>query len=128
MRASHPHVILRKIIFFSKLKNNDYQQKKQNTRNNGLLPTATTLQKWKWQSHNSCCLCAQQETRDHMPQCPALSQQKWRITTITVLWKRMKQLHTKLEVKNVICCAIAEWFETGHVPLYKYPEKFHDSI
>ena len=28
----------------------------------------------------------------------------------------------------MICCAIAEWFETGHVPLYKYQEKFHKAI
>ena len=27
-----------------------------------------------------------------------------------------------------MCCAIAEWFETGHVPLYKYPEKFYNAI
>ena len=27
-----------------------------------------------------------------------------------------------------MCCATAEWFETGHVSLYKYPEKFHDTI
>ena len=26
---------------------------------NDLLPTATTLPKCKWQSHDSCCLCAQ---------------------------------------------------------------------
>ena len=40
----------------------------------------------------------------------------------------MKQLNTKYAVENTMCCAIAEWFETGHVPLYKYPEKFHDAI
>ena len=27
-----------------------------------------------------------------------------------------------------MCCAIAEWFETGNVPLYKYPEKLHAVI
>ena len=27
-----------------------------------------------------------------------------------------------------MCCAIAEWFETGHVPLLKYPKKFYDAI
>ena len=27
-----------------------------------------------------------------------------------------------------MCCAIAEWFETGHVPLHKYLEEFHDAI
>ena len=63
-----------------------------------------------------------------MLRCLALSQNKWRITTIAALQKRMKQLNTKLEVENVICCAIAEWFETGHVPLYKYPEKFYNVI
>ena len=40
---------------------------------NDQLPTATTLQTWKRQTHNSCYLCEQQETRDHMIQCPAQS-------------------------------------------------------
>ena len=40
----------------------------------------------------------------------------------------MKQLDTKYDLENTMCCAIAEWFETGHVPLYKYPEKFHYAI
>ena len=95
---------------------------------NDLLPTATTLQKWKWQAHDSCCLCGQSETRDHMLRCPAMSRRRWRIKTISALRKRMKQLNTKYAVENVICCAIAEWFETGHVPLYNYPEKFHAAI
>ena len=44
---------------------------------------------------------------------------------MVTLRKRMKQLNTKFDLENTMCCAIAEWFETGHVPLYKYPEKFH---
>ena len=47
---------------------------------------------------------------------------------MTALQKRMKQLDAKFELENTMCCAIAEWFETGHVPLYKYPEKFHEAI
>ena len=47
---------------------------------------------------------------------------------MTTLQKRMKQLNTKLDLENTMCCAIAEWFETGHVPLYKYSEKFHKAI
>ena len=27
-----------------------------------------------------------------------------------------------------MCCTIAEWFETGHVPLYKYQEKLNNVI
>ena len=40
----------------------------------------------------------------------------------------MKQLNTEFDLENIMCCAIAEWFEIGHVPLYKYPENFHEAI
>ena len=95
---------------------------------NDLLPTATTLPKCKWQSHDSCCRCAQQQTRDHMIQCPAQSRTKWRIKTMTTLQKRIKQLNTKFDLENTLCCALPEWFGRGHVPLYKYPEEFHKAI
>ena len=37
-------------------------------------------------------------------------------------------MDTKFVVENVMCCAISEWFETGHLSLYKYPEEFHNTI
>ena len=40
----------------------------------------------------------------------------------------MQQLATKYDLENTQACAIVEWFETGHVPLYKYPEKFFEAI
>ena len=40
----------------------------------------------------------------------------------------MKQLNTKFELENTMCCAIAIWFKTGHVLLYKYPEKFDNAV
>ena len=95
---------------------------------NDLLPTATTLLKWKWQDHDNCCLCGQSETRDHMIRCPAMTRKNWRIKTITTLRKRIQQLDTKYDLENTLACVIAEWFETGHVPLYKYPEKFYEAI
>ena len=33
---------------------------------NDLLPTATSLLKWKLQINVNCCLCGQSEARDHM--------------------------------------------------------------
>ena len=42
--------------------------------------------------------------------------------------KTNKTAEKEYKLENTMCCAIAEWFETGHVPLYKYPEKFHDAI
>ena len=58
----------------------------------------------------------------------AMTRKKWRIKTITTLQKRMKQLDTKYHLENTMCCAIAEWFETKHVPLYKYLEMFNKAI
>ena len=40
----------------------------------------------------------------------------------------MKQLNTKYNLENTMYCAIAEWFETGHITLYKYPDKFDKAI
>ena len=37
-------------------------------------------------------------------------------------------MDTKYKLENTLACAISEWFETGYVSLYKYPEKFHDAI
>ena len=44
------------------------------------------------------------------------------------LQKRMKELNTKFNLDNTMCFPIAEWFETSHFLLYKYPEKFHKAI
>ena len=40
----------------------------------------------------------------------------------------MKQLDSKFKLEETLCLAITEWLETRHVPLYKYPEKFHKAI
>ena len=63
-----------------------------------------------------------------MIQCPAMTKKKWRIKIITTLQKRMQQLNTKYNLENTLVCTIAEWFETGRVTLYKYPEKFHEAV
>ena len=47
---------------------------------------------------------------------------------MTTLQQQIKQLDTKFQHENTMCCAIVEWFETSHIPLYKYPEKFHKTI
>ena len=36
----------------------------------------------------------------------------------------MKQLDTKYNLEKPQACAIAEQFETDHVPMYKYPENY----
>ena len=52
---------------------------------NRLLPTAVNLKKWHWQSHDSCTLCKQKETMEHLIQCPHPSQNTWRIQYISKL-------------------------------------------
>ena len=70
---------------------------------NDLLPTATTLLKWKWQNHDNCCLCGQSETRDHMIRCPATTTRQWRIITISTLLQQMKQLENGLKQDMYHC-------------------------
>ena len=63
-----------------------------------------------------------------MIRCPVITKRQWRIKTIQTLQKQMKQLDTKYDLKNTLAYEISEWFETGHASLYKYPEKFHETI
>jgi hypothetical protein len=52
---------------------------------NDLLPTAATLCKMKYQHHDTCILCHQQETRDHIIRCTATTRIKWRQQYICAL-------------------------------------------
>ena len=40
----------------------------------------------------------------------------------------MQQLNMQYGLENTLACEFLELFETGHVSLYKYPEKSHDAI
>ena len=73
---------------------------------NDLLPTATTLLKWRWQNHDNCCLCGQSETRDHMLWCQGKTRKQWRIKTILKLQERMQQMDTKYELENTLALSL----------------------
>ena len=49
--------------------------------------------------------------------------EKSRITTMTILQILIQQLDTKYDLANTLAYVNAGWFEIGHIPLYKYPEK-----
>ena len=78
---------------------------------NDQLPTAITLQKWKWYYY----VYQQQKTRDHMIQCPNKSQIEWRIKTLAALRKQMKQFETKIKLGETMCFYLSEWFKIGHI-------------
>ena len=63
-----------------------------------------------------------------MIQCTAPSQIEWRIKTMNTLQKRMEQLATKFALGETMCIALSEWFETGHVQLQNYPNRYHPAI
>ena len=44
------------------------------------------------------------------------------------LRERMQQVDTQYELENTLTSAISDWFETGHILVEKYPERFHDAI
>jgi NAD-dependent dihydropyrimidine dehydrogenase PreA subunit len=95
---------------------------------NDLLPTSATLQKMKYQNHNTCILCHQCETRDHILQCQAPSRTKWRRQYIGALQRKLDFLETDFVLGKTICTTIAEWLETGKVDVCKYPIKYANAI
>ena len=90
---------------------------------NGILPTATTLKRWKQQKHDFCVLCGAQEATTHMLRCQHSSRQQWRRQTITKFHATMKALNTALHIQDLFCTALTHWFDNGVIPI----EQFHDS-
>ena len=95
---------------------------------NDLLPTAVTLQRWKYQTHDTCCLCGQQETRKHLFLCLHPSRIKWKLRYMNALRARLLQLHTNHGLTDVMCSTITDWLDNGTVNAHKYPDKFHKAI
>ena len=95
---------------------------------NDLLPTADTLYKRKYQLHDTCILCQNKETRDHLLQCTAPTRIKWRRQYIITIRKKLDTLETEFEIKEALSTAIAEWLERGEVDISKHPIRFANAI
>jgi hypothetical protein len=95
---------------------------------NDLLPTADTLYKMRYQYHDTCILCHNHETRDHIIRCKAPSRIKWRQKYICALRKRMDKMGTEFSISETLSTAIAEWLETGEVDVSNYPIKYANAI
>ena len=95
---------------------------------NDLLPTAETLYKMKYQFHDTCVLCNNQESRDHIIRCTSPSRIEWRKKYIGALRKRLNKLETSFSLRETISSAVAEWLETGQVDISKYPLKYATAI
>ena len=95
---------------------------------NELLPTADTLYRRKYQNHNTCILCNDCETIEHMLRCESPTRIKWRIQFMCSLRKRLEYLETEFSIGETLCTSISEWLETGVVDVNNYPTRFHAAI
>ena len=95
---------------------------------NGILPTATTLKRWKQQKHDFCVLCGAQETTTHMIRCQHSSRQQWRRHTVTKFRTTMKALNTALHVQDLFCTALTHWFDNGMVPFEQFQDSHQDVL
>jgi hypothetical protein len=95
---------------------------------NDLLPTADTLCQMRYQNHDTCILCNQHETRDHIIRCTAPSRIKWRQQYICALRKRLDSIETEFALKETLSTAIAERLETGEVNVSNYPIIYANEI
>jgi hypothetical protein len=67
---------------------------------NDLLPTADTLCKMRYQYHDTCILCHNHETRDHIIRCTAPSKVRWRQLCICALRKRLDTMEMEFALKE----------------------------
>jgi hypothetical protein len=82
-----------------------------------------------YQHHDTCILCHQQETRDHIIRCTAPSRIKWRKQYICALQKRLETVETEFALQETLSTSIAEWLETGEVNVVSnYPIKYANAI
>jgi hypothetical protein len=95
---------------------------------NDLLPTSATLQKMKYQHHDTCILCQQRKTRDHILRCQAPTRIKWRQQYIKALQHKLDSLEIDFALGETLCTAVAEWKEIGNVDICKYPIKCKNAI
>jgi hypothetical protein len=95
---------------------------------NDLLPTSATLHKMRYQNHDTCILCKQRETRDHILRCQAPTRTKWRRQYIGAMQRKLDYLETDFALGETICTAVAEWLESGNVDISKYPIKYATAI
>jgi hypothetical protein len=89
---------------------------------------AETLKKYNHQNSDKCVLCDKTETRDHMIQCKAESQCRWRVSLSTALRKQMKTLGMKYEVEEAFVTALCDWMENNEVDINKFPSKFKAAL
>jgi hypothetical protein len=82
----------------------------------------------RYQNHDTCILCHQHETRDHVIRCTAPLRIKWRQQYISALQKRLDTIETEFALKETLSAAIAEWLETGEVNVSNYPIKYANAI
>jgi hypothetical protein len=95
---------------------------------NDLLPTADTLCKMRYQHHDTCILCQNHETRDHIIRCTSPSRIKWRQQYICAIRTRLDTMETEFSLKEALSSSIAEWLETGEVDVTNYPAKYAKAI
>ena len=95
---------------------------------NKLLPTAVNLKKWYWQSHDSCTLCKQKETMEHLIQCTDPSQNAWRIQYISELRWKFGDTNTTESLATYIFTMITNRMDTGMVIAEKFPLMYSKAI
>jgi hypothetical protein len=82
----------------------------------------------KYQHHDTCILCNQQETRDNISRCIAPSGIKWRQQYVCALRKILETIETEFALKETLSTSIVEWLETGEVNVSDYQIKYANAI
>jgi hypothetical protein len=82
----------------------------------------------QYQNNDTCIMCNQQETRDHIMLYKSPSRIKWKRKLIGAMRNRFEYLETEFEIGEAMSRAVAEWLEIGTVHETNYPHNYVRAI
>ena len=75
-----------------------------------------------------CKHCDQIESVSHLYHCDTVSRRQWRLSYITALRKKLKEIKTDESLIDAIATILTEYLDSGQVSKEKYHQRFHEAI
>ena len=75
-----------------------------------------------------CKHCGKIETVSHLYHCENESHKRWRLSYITELRKKLKEIKTDESLTDTIATILTEYLDSGKVTIEKYHQRFHAAI
>lgn len=95
---------------------------------NRILAVNYVQKRRKHRTLAKCNHCNKIETVSHLYHCDKASRKRWRLSYITQLRKKLKEIKTDESLIDAIATILTEYLDSGYVTREKYRQRFHKAI